>query len=484
MSPRRMLAYTEARLAETDGAQYAVSRFLTLLTAAVVLSLSLTACGGGGEEGAPTAETPGAGPSGGTVTIDLWHSETAANADTLERLISRYNSSQAEVEVQPTYQGTVEEIMAKLVASLSSGQVPAIALLAEPETQKMIDSGAAVPVQDFIDREGYDLSDLNERAAQAYTAQDKLWAMPFCGGVALLYYNKVAFQEVGLDPERPPRDLEEVRQYSEKLLKRDASGNVVRSGIAIDVQEWTEHVLSQHGDLLVDNSNGRDGRATTALFNNETGRWFFQWWHDMVDEGLAFNVGRNPTYAEGLLAIASGRAAMTFSFSAALRSVVDVLAKGAQGVEMGVSALPVVSGSGGACPLCGRALWILGLRPEEEQEAAWKFIKWLMEPEQQAEWFAGSGYLPVSHAAIDLPAARDVIAKYPQFQVPMNLYLNSPTTPAALGALLGPIRQVREALDQAAEAMLSGGKDPDRALEDAAAESNRIIEEYNQRVKD
>jgi sn-glycerol 3-phosphate transport system substrate-binding protein len=107
-----------------------------------------------------------------------------------------------------------------------------------------------------------------------------------------------------------------------------------------------------------------------------------------------------------------------------------------------------------------------------------------MEPEQQAEWFAGSGYLPVSRAAADLPASREVIAKYPLFQVALDLYLNSPTTPAALGALLGPFWQVREALNSGAEAMLSGVKEPDQALEDAAAESNQIIEGYNQRVKD
>ena len=139
---------------------------------------------------------------------------------------------------------------------------------------------------------------------------------------------------------------------------------------------------------------------------------------------------------------------MTFSYSSALRSVVDALEKGAAGVEIGVSGLPGVPGGTGAPLPGGRVLWILNLRPEREQEAAWKFIKWLMEPEQQAEWFAGSGYLPVSHKAVDLPAAKDVIAKYPQFQVPLDLYLNSPTTPAALGALLGPFRQVREEILQ------------------------------------
>jgi len=456
---------------------------LLSLVAVLLLSVTLGACGGG-EKGTPTTETPGAGPAGGTVSIDLWHSESAANVDTLQRLISRYNSSQDEVKVQAFFQGTDEELIAKLVTSLGSGKVPAIALLSELDTQMMIDSRAVVPIQDFIDRDGYDLSDLDEKGVQEYTVQGKLWAMPFGSGVPLLFYNKVTFREVGLDPERPPRDLEELRQYSQKILKRDSSGNVVRSGIAIDNQEWTQRALAEHGDLLVDNNNGRDGRATKVLFDNDTGRWFFQWWHDMVDEGLAFNVGRNLTYADGLLAIVSGRAAMTFSYSNALRSVVDVLEKGVQGVEMGVAAVPGVPGGTRAPLLFGRVLWILNMRPEREQEAAWKFIKWLMEPEQQAEWFAGTGYLPVNHPAVDLQAAKDVIAKYPQFQVPLDLYLNSPTTPAALNALLGPFWRVDEALHHGAEAMLSGAKDPVAALEDAAASANQIIEDYNQSVKD
>jgi len=461
-----------------------VSRSLALLIAVLLLSLSLAACGGGGEE-APGGETPGASPAGGTVTIDLWHSEAAANLDTLERLASRYNSSQNEVKVRPSFQGTDEELMAKLVTSLASGQVPAIAFMAEPDAQKMIDSGAVAPMQDFIDQDDYDLSDLDQRAIQYYTLQDKLWAMPFSSGVPLLYYNKVTFREVGLDPERPPRDLEELRQYSEKILKRDSSGQVVRSGIALDIQDWPERILAEHDDLFVDNNNGRDGRATKVLFDNDTGQWYFQWWHDMVDEGLGFNIGRNPTFADGLLAMVSDRAAMTFSYSSALGSVVDALEKGAAGgMEIGVSALPGVPGGTGIPLPFSRVLWILNVRPEREQEAAWKFVKWLMEPEQQAEWFAGSGYLPVSHSAIDQPAAKAIVAKYPLFQVPLDLYSKSPTTPAALGALLGPFRQVREALDQAVEAMLSGAKDPVAALDDAAASANQIIEEYNQRVKD
>ena len=59
--------------------------------------------------------------------------------------------------------------------------------------------------------------------------------MPFGLAVPLMYYNKVPFREVGLDPERPPRDLDEAHAASEKLVQRDSAGNVTRSGFALDV---------------------------------------------------------------------------------------------------------------------------------------------------------------------------------------------------------------------------------------------------------
>ena len=162
------------------------------------------------------------------------------------------------------YQGTTTDLLAKLVSSLGSGQVPAVALMSEVDTQRLIDSGGFVPMQDFVDRDGYDLSDLDQRAVKYFTVQDELWAMPYAANVPLLYYNKTMFREVGLDPERPPQDLEELRSDSEKILQRDASGQVTRSGIALDIRLWTDMILAEHGDFLVNNDNGRDGRATEA----------------------------------------------------------------------------------------------------------------------------------------------------------------------------------------------------------------------------
>jgi sn-glycerol 3-phosphate transport system substrate-binding protein len=456
---------------------------LLSLVAILFLSVTLGACGGG-EKGAPTAQTPGT-RTAGPVTIELWHSEVASNQDTLNRLVDQFNASQDEVRVRVSFQGAYNEAMTKLIASLPTGNVPAVMMPGTSHMQMMIDSGAVTPIQDFVDRDGYDLSDLDPKGIQFYTSQGKLWAMPIAIEIPLLYYNKVTFREVGLDPERPPQDLEELRQYSEKLLKRDSAGNVVRSGLAMEIAGWPKVVLAEHGDFFVDNENGRDGRATKVLFDNDTGRWFFQWWHDMVDSGLAFNVGRNPTAAEGFLAIASGRAVMTFAQSGALRPVIDTVEAGVQGVEVGIGRVPgAPGGTGQTVGLAPYGLWILNVRPKEEQEAAWKFIKWIVEPEQQAEWFAGSGYLPASRSAVDLPAAQDVLARYPLYQVVLGLYVNAPATAVSLAPALGPAIKVDEAVLRGAEEMLSGIKDPDQALEDAAAAANETIAEYNQRVEE
>ena len=474
------------KLARGPARRTEVRKPLFSLVAVLLLALTLGACGGG-EEGAPTAETSGTRPPTGPVSIDLWHSEVGANAETLNRLVDQFNASQDEVTVRASFQGTYDEAAAKLIASLGTGQVPAVVLPNEGQTQRMIDSGAVTPAQKFIDAEGYDLSDLDQKAVEYYTVKDKLWALPFAGEMALLYYNKVAFREVGLDPEKPPKDLEGLRQYSEKLLKRDGSGNVTRSGIALDIHGWLATMVADHGDLWVDQNNGHDGRATKVLFDNDAGRWFFQWWHDMVDSGLAFNVGRNPNYVDNFLAIASGRAAMALSYAGALRSVIDALEAGqpgAEGVEFGVSQVPGVPGGKGLNTFSIYAIWIMNQRPQQEQAAAWKFIKWLVQPEQQAEWFAGTGYLPVSLSAVDLPAAQDLVAKYPLFQVVFDLYRNTPVTPATAGAILGPNDQVAEFTYTAEEEMLVGGKDPAQALADAASRSDDVITEYNQRVGD
>ena len=334
---------------------------------ALVVGIFATACGGGGGEPAKK-ETPS-----GPVSITFWHSMTAANEKTLETLVQQFNSSQNEVTVNLVFQGGYDDSLKKFLASLGrASELPAIIQTADLFTQLMIDSQEITPVQDFIDSEDYDLSNFEPRVLDYYRVGDRLYPMPFNLSGLVLYYDKNDFREVGLDPEKPPQTLEEVKEYSEKLLLKDSSGNITRSGIALDVSPpYLEQMLAKAGALYVNNGNGREGLATEAVFNGPEGKAIFEWWADMVKSGLAFNVGRNPSSADGLLAIGSNRVSMTIATSAALRSIFDVIeAGGAQGVELGVGPMPGPQSPEGGAIVVGGSLWIVKTRPEAEQEAA------------------------------------------------------------------------------------------------------------------
>jgi sn-glycerol 3-phosphate transport system substrate-binding protein len=449
---------------------------------AAVFALA-SACGGGEEapQGTPQDTRP-AGP----VSITLWHSMTAANEDTLKALVQDFNASQNEVTVNLVFQGTYNDSLNKFLASLGrAGELPALVQIEDISTQLMIDSEEITPVQDLIDAEDYDLSSFEPRVLDYYRVGDRLYSMPFNLSSPVLYYDKNDFREVGLDPEKPPATLEDVKAYSEKLLLKDSSGNITRSGISLEISPWHfEQMLAKAGALYVNNGNGREGRATEAVFNGPEGKAIFQWWGDMVESGLAFNVGRNPSGADNLLAIASGRASMTIATSAALRSVFDVLeAGGAEGVELGVGPMPGPQSDEGGVVVGGASLWIVKARPEAEQEAAWKFIRYLVEPEQQARWYAGSGYFPIRSDAFDEPAAKEAEAQYPYLRVAPEQLQKGARSRASQGAITGAFAKIRsEAVVAAIESMILTGTAPDEAVDRAAGEATDLIEEYNQRI--
>jgi hypothetical protein len=131
----------------------------------------------------------------------------------------------------------------------------------------------------------------------------------------------------------------------------------------------------------------------------------------------------------------------------------------------------------------GASVWIAKGRPEAEQEAAWKFVKFLVEPTQQAEWYAGSGYFPIRRDAFDDPKAQEAEAQYPYLRVAPTQLQEGARNTATQGFLLGPSAKARtEAVATAIESMILTGTPPDEAIERAASEATELIEDYNRRI--
>ncbi len=449
------------------------------VSAVLVAGALLLASCGGGDDSDGTQGTPGE-----RIMVTLWHAMPNPPGAVLQRMVDEFNQSQTQYQAELIFQGGYTESLNKLISSVGSGNIPSIIQLSDASSQIMIDSDAITPIQQFIDEEGYDLSDFEPKALSYYRVAGTLYSMPFNLAGPILYYDRQAFEEAGLDPDRPPRTLEEVREYSERLVQRNEQGEVTRHGIALQISAWFfEQMLAKQGGLYVNNGNGRDGRATEAIFDSEGGTEIIEWWDQMVDDGLAYNAGRDSLSA--MLKLASGEATMAIASTAALRAVIAVLAlAGGDPHRYDTGPMPGPEGAGGGIVLGGAAFWILSDRPEVEQRGAWEFIKFAASPEQQARWHADTGYFPNRLSAYDLPPAVQAREEFPQFETAIQQLRAAPDTRATEGALLGPFNGVRDRVARAFEQVLAGGADPAQELKAAAEEATEIIREYNRTAPD
>src|SRR3546814_9554899 len=92
----------------------------------------------------------------------------------------------------------------------------------------------------------------------------KTWGIPFQRSTIVMYWNKEAFQEAGLDPETPPQNWNELVEYGQKLTKRDASGNVARWGVQIPSSGfpyWLFQALTTQNDVRLMNAEGTQTRS-------------------------------------------------------------------------------------------------------------------------------------------------------------------------------------------------------------------------------
>jgi len=427
----------------------------------------------------PAVEQPA-----GSTKITFWFGLTGALGNVVRTVVNKYNSSQSKYYVEAIQQPDYDATITKFNTSLAGGDLPNVVQIYDIGTQRMIDTKRILPVQDFIDKEGLKLvDDLEPAVARYYTIGGKLYSMPFNSSAPVMYYDKNAFKEVGLDPEKKIWTYDEILDAAKKLTVKDASGKVTRSGVVFTLYSWIfEQEQATQGALFADPNNGRETRATKVVFNNDAGVKWLNFLKQLADEGVGINVGRDSGTTNGAVrdsAFVKGEAAITFNSIAALRNYLNN-AKAAGKVDVGVAYLPRPTGAKGGVIIGGASLWITDQGTPEQQAGAWDFVKWTSNPEVQATWSSNTGYYPIRKAAYDVQEMKDTLAKYPQFGVAVEqLRATEPSFPTQ-GAVFGTFLQTRLAIEASMEQFMSGSvADAKAALDDAANKSNDALEEYN-----
>lgn len=404
--------------------------------------------------------------------VVFWHAMSGELEKTVNELASDFNASQEEIEVKPVFQGTYEEALTKFNTVAGTDDAPTIMQVFEVGTKYMIDSKKIQPVQKFIDEDNYDISQWEKNISNYYTVNGEQYSMPFNSSTPVMIYNKDAFKEAGLDPEKAPRTFSEVKEAAKKLTKEDGS----QYGLSILNYGWFfEQLLATQGGLYVNEDNGRSGVATEATFNDEKGVKVFDWISEMHKEGTFFNVGTN--WDDMRAAFQSGKSAMILDSSAGVRAIVDNAP-----FEVGVAYLPVSDGTDPhGVVIGGASLWMSNGISEDKQKAAWEFMKYVTTPEVQAKWHEKTGYFAINPAAYELDSVKKVWEEYPQLKVTVDQLHDTKTSTATQGALISVFPESRQKVVAAMESLYQGA-DPQEALDQAAEETNRALEVANKKA--
>src|SRR5216683_1125366 len=434
------------------------------------------ACGGGGKGGGGGGTAGGPGttaaamasqcPKGAVaqsaqkpVQITMWHSMTQANLQALTKLTDRFNASHTDIHVNLVNQTSYADTLTKYKAVLGGGARPDMVQIQDVDQQLVIDSHSVLPVEACIQAEKIDTSGFVPRVLSYYTVRGVQYAMPFATSNPVLYYNKQSFQKAGLDPEKPPATLDEVRADAQKIVASGAD----KYGIALKnegslIEEWS----AMAGALYANNGNGRTARATGVELGGPTGQGIYSWLSGMARDKLAEST--SVTGFDNLLAIGNNVAAMTIETSAALGTIFQVLSSGQyRNVTLGVAPLPGPV-AGGPTIQAGSALYVVSGTSPARQEAAFMFAEWLSEPAQTAEWSAATGYLPVRTSASSQPVLQQAWAARPELRVAYDQLARGADTLAARGPLIGDMEGVRTA-EIDAETELFHGADPASTLQ-------------------
>jgi sn-glycerol 3-phosphate transport system substrate-binding protein len=383
----------------------------------------------------------------------------------IDGLAAEFERENPGIKVHPIYAGNYDDARIKALAALKAGQPAQLSVLFSIDIYELLEQDVIVPWDDVAktsDDKAW-LKAFYPALMMNGTYKGKVYGIPFQRSTIVLYWNKDAFKEAGLDPNKPPATWNEMVSMAQKLVKKDASGNVTRWGVEVPSTGYAYWMFQafarQNGQDLMN----RDGNKTN--YDNPDVIAALQYWRDL---GAKDHVMPEGTVEWGTLrqAFTEGKTAMMWHTTGNLTAVKDT-AK----FPFGVAMLPASKQRGS--PTGGGNFYLFKKTTPAEREAALKFVKFMTTPERAAAWSIATGYVATRPDAYDTPKLKEYAASFPPAVVARDQFQYA--TPELSTFQTG---RVRKALDDAIQAALTGQKSPADALKAAQSEADRLLRPY------
>ena len=382
----------------------------------------------------------------------------------IDEFVAEFSKENPGIKVTPIYAGSYQDTIVKALTAHKSGTPPVTSVLLSTDMFTLIDEDAIVPIDNFVktaDDRAW-LGGFYKAFMQNSQSGGKTWGIPFQRSTIVQYYNKELFKAAGLDPNKPPATWAEMLDYAKKLTVKDSSGKVTQYGVQIPSSGfpyWLFQALAIENDVVMANDTG-----TAVRFDDPKVVEALQYWIDLTKQGVhpAGIVEWGTTPKDFF----EKKVAMMWTTTGNLTNV-----KTNAKFDFGVAMLPANKRKGS--PTGGGNFYIFKKSSAAQQEAAFKFIKWVTQPERAARWSMETGYVAVSEAAYNTDALRKYGRDFPAALVARD------QLPFAMAEFSTHDNQrVTKALNDELQAALTGTKSAAQAMQDAQKEADRVLRSY------
>ena len=388
-----------------------------------------------------------------------------AAATTIEKLTADYVAANPGVNIEAIYAGSYSDAGVKALTAARGGKPPQLSVLLSTQMFTLIDEDVIVPFDDFVSAEEQEswINGFYPSFMENSQTGGKTYGIPFQRSTPVLYWNKEAFAEAGLNPDAAPANWDEMVEFGKKLTKKDSSGNVTQWGVRIPsagFPYWLFQGLSTPAGAILANSDGNktnfnDPKVVEAL-------------EYLVDLSAKHGVMQPGSIEWGPTpkAFFEGETAMMWTTTGNLVNV-----RTNAPFDFGVAMLPAKERRG--APTGGGNFYLFKDSTDEQKDAAVDFVQWITSPEQAAVWSIATGYVAPRPDAWETDAMKAYAADFPpalvardqlEFAVAeLSTYENG---------------KVTQTFNDALASAIAGEKSAQEALDQAQAAADRILKPY------
>lgn len=395
-----------------------------------------------------------------TVTIEYWNINTSAfGGPQVDALIAAFEEANPDINVESRPKDRYDTIVSDAQTAIAGGNPPDIVQFGWPFLNYVASTLPYVSVETLIENFGgeetfepmpqniYDLTLIGgEHVGVTYSLSN-----------AIVYYNPDLFEQAGLDPENPPTTIEEWTEAA-AIFKEALDLPLLTIDFAGDNWAIENLIASNGGSLLICEDDGTYGAGVNSAEAIEA----LQTWADWVGNGYEVNA-----LDQARTVFWSGQAgALIWSIGG--RGAVESNAA----FEVRATTYPQFADKPTRLPTGGNMLIVMSEDPAR-QEAAWRFIQFLLSPEGVTVWTEGTGYIPTNPSLVeDENYLADFYEATPIQRVATSQIENQivwTSFPGTNGAAAS------SELFQAVQAALGGEATAEEALTAAAEEINNLI---------